>query len=392
MKTELHIEWTIGDIVKGFIFDTNEGKGLFGMNGNLVIQPEYQRNYVYNDGKGRDVEVIESVLKGYPIGLMYFVETDEGKYEILDGQQRITTLGRFINETNKFAVNDENDNPMYFSNFSLEKQQKILNTPLTIYVCKGTSEEINEWFKTINIKGVPLNDQEILNAIYHGSFVNLARKVFSNPRNANIRKWSNYVKRDVLRQGYLEVALKWVSQNNVAEYMAKHKNDDNTEELENFFNSVIDWASGLFETTSSKIIQDLDWGNLYRSYHSNQYDKTKINKRVEELAADGYVNNKKGIVEFLLGNETKPQLLNVRLFNDKNMLIAKYNQQTNEAKEKEISNCPLCAVGNNSNSKRIYKFEEMDADHITAWSKGGTTTIDNLQMLCKTHNRAKGNK
>ena len=175
MKTTLHTEWTVADICKGFTYNELEGKGLFGLDGKLTIQPEYQRHYIYNDGK-RDVAVIESLLKGYPIGLIYFNRTNDGRYEVLDGQQRITSFGRFV--TGKFAIKDANDNVQYFSGLPEESQKKILQSSLLVYECVGEEKEIKEWFKTINIVGVPLNEQELLNAIYSGGFVNAAKQVF----------------------------------------------------------------------------------------------------------------------------------------------------------------------------------------------------------------------
>ena len=205
MNKELITTWTVKDLCAGFAFDKNEGKGLYGLNGKLIIQPEYQRNYIYDKG-GKDVEVIRSLLKGYPLGLIYFVKNSDGKYEVLDGQQRITSFGRFVNSTYPFAVPDENDNPRYFDSLNPEEQEKILNTELTIYVCEGTSQEIQEWFEKINIAGEKLTPQELRNAAYHGPFVTLARKVYSNSSNANMNKWLTYIKGDPKRQEVLEKA------------------------------------------------------------------------------------------------------------------------------------------------------------------------------------------
>lgn len=217
MKTRLNTQITIAKLCEGFQYNELEGKGLFGLNGKLTIQPEYQRNYIYADGK-KDVAVIHSILKGYPLGLIYFNQTDDDKFEVLDGQQRITSIGRFV--TNKFAVLDENNIPCYFSSLPEDKRQFILNTTLLIYECKGTESEIKEWFKTINIAGVPLNEQELLNAVYSGSFVTLAKAEFSNSQNANVQKWSAFVKGSVIRQDFLACALNWVSKGNISDYMS----------------------------------------------------------------------------------------------------------------------------------------------------------------------------
>ena len=385
MITELHTEWTVEDICKGFVYNELEGKGLYGMSGKLTIQPEYQRNYIYADGK-KDVAVIESILKGYPIGLIYFNKNGE-QLEVLDGQQRITSLGRFV--TSKFAIVD-NGVPQYFRGLLEDKKAKILNTKLLIYVCEGEESEIKEWFKTINIVGVPLNKQEILNAIYSGEFTTLAKEEFSNSQNTLVNKWSAYINGVVNRQDFLACALNWVSKDNVEDYMSKHRHDNNINELKTYFNSVIDWVDGVFTDVYDEM-RGLEWGRLYETYHKQPYDSQAIAKKVSELYGDDFIKNKKGIFEFVLGGCVDSKLLEVRIFDDRDKK-AVYNKQTAEAKEKGFSNCPLCALGNDNNKTRIWQLKEMDADHVTAWSKGGATDISNCQMLCKTHNRAKGNK
>lgn len=387
MKTELRTDITIEKLCEGFVYNEFEEKGLFGLNGRLVIQPEYQRNYIYNDGK-KDVAVINSLLSGYPIGLIYFNKNGD-KYEVLDGQQRITSIGRFI--TNKFAVKVDG----YERNFdSLDKeiQEKLLKTPLTIYICEGTEKEIKDWFQTINIVGVPLNEQELLNAVYSGQFVNLCREEFSNSQNSNIQKWECYISGNVKRQDFLHTALEWVSKGNVSDYMARHRTDDNINELKVYFNSVIDWLNSTFKTVDSTMC-GLDWGRIYEEYHKNSYDINKLDSRISELLADWRVTDKKGIYEYVLSGEIleKKPLLNIRLF-DKSVIKTIYNLQTNEAAKNGTSNCPMCTAAEGSNKNRIYKENEMDADHATAWSKGGETDISNCVMLCKTHNRSKGNR
>ena len=388
MITTLHTDWTVGDVCKGFIYDKNEGKGLFGLNGQLIIQPEYQRNYIYGDGK-KDVAVVESLLKGYPLGLIYFVKNADGMYEVLDGQQRITSFARFVNQSWPFAV-ERNGKPRYFTSLDPDEQKKITEAPLTIYVCEGDPSEIQEWFETINIAGVPLVKQELRNASYHGSFVTKARAVFSNTGNANMNRWQTYIKGDPKRQAILETALNWVSDGDIDGYMAAHRQDTDINELKNHFDTVIDWIDAVFEYTGSEVC-GLDWGRLYRQYHTNAYSKDTVTARVDELLSDPQVTNKRGIFEYVLGGEQDTSLLNVRVFDEKTKK-AVYDKQTKEAVAKDKSNCPLCAVGHDNNKKRIYKISEMDADHVTAWSKGGATDAANCQMLCKTHNRAKGNK
>lgn len=388
MKTTLHTDWTVGDICKGFIYDKNEGKGLFGLDGKLIIQPEYQRNYIYGDGK-KDVAVVDSLLKGYPLGLIYFVLNKDGMYEVLDGQQRITSFARFVNQSWPFAV-ERNGKQRYFNSLDPDEQKKIIETKLTIYVCEGEPSEIQEWFETINIAGVPLVKQELLNASYHGPFVTKARALFSNTGNSNMNRWQTYIKGDPKRQAILETALDWVNDGDIEDYMAKHRYDTSIDELKNHFDTVIDWIDSIFEYTGSEVC-GLEWGRLYREYHTKAYSKDYVTKRVDELLADTQITNKRGIFEYILGGEQDTTLLNVRVFDEKTKK-AVYDRQTREAMEKEISNCPFCAIGHDNNAKRIYRLNEMDADHVTAWSRGGATDASNCQMLCKTHNRAKGNK
>lgn len=387
MNTTLRTDIKIKDICEGFVYNDLEGKGLFGLSGKLTIQPEYQRNYIYADGK-KDVAVIESILKGYPLGLIYFVKVDDNKFEVLDGQQRITSFGRYV--TNKFAVKDENGMEQYFDGIAKDKMQKILETPLLIYECEGKESEIKEWFKTINIAGVPLSEQELNNAIYSGPFVTLAKEEFSNSQNANVQKWSAYIKGSVNRQHFLERALDWVSKGNISDYMSRHRYDNNIKELKNYFNSVIDWVAVTFIDVESEMC-GLEWGRLYEQYHKTGYDPKKISVQVQELYADSYVKNRRGIFEYILGGSTDTKLLEVRVF-DEATKKSVYAKQKTEAEKKVISNCPLCAVGNNTNKTKIWPLAEMDADHVSAWSKGGATDIKNCEMLCKTHNRAKGNK
>ena len=387
MKTELNIDLTIEKVCEGFVYNEYEGKGLFGLAGKLTIQPEYQRNYIYADGK-KDVAVIQSVLKGYPIGLIYFTKVSDNKFEVLDGQQRITSIGRFL--TCKFAIEDKNGMPQYFSALAEDLQRKILDTKLTIYECSGTESEIKEWFKTINIAGIPLNEQELLNAIYSGPFVTLAKTEFSNSQNSNIQKWSAYITGDVKRQDYLRTALMWVSKGNIDDYMSRHRFDTNITELKVYFNSVIDWISSVFTDVKSEM-RGLNWGNLYERFHKNAYDPNEVHEKLTSLYADFFVKNRKGIFEYILGRCEDTKLLDIRIFDDVTKQTV-YEKQTKKAKEKGISNCPLCALGNDNNKSRIYKLKEMDADHVTAWSNGGATDISNCTMLCATHNRAKGNK
>lgn len=386
MKTTLRTDITINDICKGFTYNELEGKGLYGLSGKLTIQPEYQRNYIYADGI-RDVAVIESILKGYPLGILYFVKTGEDTFEVLDGQQRITSFGRYV--IGKFAVKvDGMEN--YFSGLNEDLQQKILDTKLLIYECEGTESEIKEWFKTINIAGIPLNEQELLNAIYSGKFVTEAKREFSNSQNSNVQKWKAYVKGDVKRQDFLSCTLEWVSKGEKEKYMSEHRNSDNINELKTYFTTVIDWISGVFKSVEKEMC-GLKWGELYEKYGKHPYNPDEVDKKLKELYADGSVKKRSGIFEYILGGCIDTKLLEIRVFEDRDKRIV-YENQTKLANENQLSNCPLCAISDNVNKTRIWKLSEMDADHVTAWSKGGSTDITNCQMLCITHNRAKGNR
>lgn len=388
MKATLRADITVDDICSGFVYNQLEGKGLFGLSGTLTIQPEYQRNYIYAEGGGkREQAVIHSVLKGYPLGLIYFNKVADGKFEVLDGQQRITSIGRFV--TNKFAIMD-NGNPKNFGSLPIDQQEAILNSNLLIYECEGTETEIKQWFETINIAGVPLNAQELLNAIYSGPFVTLAKSEFSNSQNANIQKWSAYVKGSANRQDFLERALEWVSGDDIGGYMSAHRKHGDITELKNHFNSVIDWVSSVF-TDVEKEMQGLEWGRLYEQHHTKPYSPTQVSAAVRQLYADPFVKNRRGVFEYILGGSSDKKLLDVRVF-DEATKRSVYDQQTQAAQAGGHSNCPLCALGHDSNKARIWKFAEMDADHVSAWSKGGASSASNCQMLCVTHNRAKGNR
>jgi hypothetical protein len=388
MKTTLRTDLTVANLCDGFVYNQLEGKGLFGLGGKLTIQPEYQRNYIYADNGGKKEQaVIESLLKGYPLGLIYFNKVEKNRFEVLDGQQRITSIGRFV--TNKFAIMD-NGHPKNFDSLAADQKARILGSTLLIYECEGTETEIKQWFQTINIAGVPLNQQELLNAIYSGPFVTRAKAEFSNGQNANIQKWSAYVKGSANRQDFLERALEWVSQGDIGGYMSRHRANDNINELKTYFNSVIDWVSSVFADVE-KEMQGLEWGRLYEQYHSQSYDPAQVSGEVKRLYGDPYVKNRRGIFEYILGGSQDSRLLDVRVFDDATKKSV-YAKQTTAAKAEGISNCPLCAVGHGANKSRIWDFAEMDADHVAAWSKGGGSSAENCQMLCVTHNRAKGNK
>jgi hypothetical protein len=388
VNTTLRTGITVADICDGFVYNQLEGKGLFGLGGKLTIQPEYQRNYIYADGGGKkEQDVIHSLLKRYPLGLIYFNKVGKDKFEVLDGQQRITSIGRFV--TGKFAIMDSG-NPKYFDSLPADQRTVIQNSKLLIYECEGLEKEIKDWFETINIAGVELKPQERLNAIFSGTFVTLAKAEFSNSQNTNIQKWSAYIKGSANRQEFLERAMDWVSKGDIAGYMSQHRNDKNITELKKYFNSVIDWVSTVFTDVESEM-RGLEWGRLYEAYHTQAYNPAKVSAEVQKLYGDPYVQDRKGIFEYILGGSTDTKLLNVRVFDDATKKSV-YASQTKKAEGKGVSNCPHCAIGHDANKNKVWKLAEMEADHVAAWSKGGGTDIKNCQMLCKTHNRAKGNR
>lgn len=386
MKTTLK-QYSVREIVDGFTYNSYEGKGLFGLGGKLTIQPEYQRNYIYAEEK-KDVSCIYSLLKGYPLGLIYFNKINKANLEVLDGQQRITSIGRFVK--GKFTIMDTNKNRNYFSGLSNDQQDKIMNSKLLVYECEGTESEIKEWFRVINIAGIPLNEQETRNAVYSGPFVSLAKEEFSNSQNANIQKWSAFIKGTASRQDFLQVALDWTSKGQIDSYMSQHRYDDNINELKLYFNTVIDWISSVFVDIKPEM-NTPKWGTLYEKYHTIPYDPQKVDIRVQELYQDSDIKRKSGIFEFILGNETDPRLLNIRTFpvTDKKTV---YSEQTNKAKKEKTSNCPICNTDVDfKHTDHIWQYKEMEGDHVIPWSKGGKTEKTNLQMICKHHNAMKSN-
>lgn len=389
MNTTLHT-YTVREMVDGFVYNELEGRGVFGLSGKLTIQPEYQRNYIYAE-KNKEAAVVNSLLKGYPLGLIYFNVAAEDQFEVLDGQQRITSIGRFV--TGRFSIRDENDREQMFLSLPADKQTKILESKLLVYHCFGVESEIKEWFKTINIAGIQLNDQEMLNAVFSGPFVMLAKAEFSNSNNSNVQNWRAYIKGSANRQDFLATALSWVAASKGQEtdrYMADHRFDENIAELKTYFNTVLDWVSSVFRDVEKEMC-GLEWGRLYEKFHEKSYNPSKVSNSVHKLYEDVYVKNKRGIFEYILGGETEVQFLDIRVF-DEASKKSTYAKQTAAAKSKGKSNCPLCAIGHDAAKNKIWNLKDMDADHVTAWSKGGATHIKNCQMLCKTHNRAKGNR
>jgi len=357
MKVEL-FPILVGDIVNGYI--DNGENGVFGFGGKLNIRPKYQREFVYKD-KQRDA-VIETITKNFPLNVMYWAKNDDETFELLDGQQRTISICQYVN--GDFSINER-----CFHNLTDTEREQILNYPLMIYICDGNDKERLEWFRTINIAGEKLTEQELLNINYTGKWLEDAKKKFS--KNAciatQIQNKYQLTNGSPIRQEQLEIALEWISKGKVAKYMAQHQHDNNANELWLYFSSVIEWVKVIFPKYR-KEMKGLNWGKLYDEYNKNQYDVEELEKEINRLMADDDVTNKKGIFEYLLSNKSadKERLLSIRAFTD---------SQKRSAYEKQKGICPICG--------REFVIEDMQGDHIVEWSRGGKTTMDNLQMVCK---------
>ena len=363
-------ETTIGEVYNGY---TDNGEsGIVGYGGLLNIRPAYQREFVYKD-KQRDA-VIDTIFKGFPLNVMYWVKNADGTYELLDGQQRTISFCQYIDGV--FNVADTNGNPLYFHNMSEKEQSKFLSYKLFIYVCEGSDEERLDWFRTINIAGEKLTEQELLNANYVGPWLTSAKLRFSKNNCVAYNIGSDYVKGTPIRQDYLETAIAWISGGKVAEYMAAHQFDENADELYAHYRKVIEWVQGVFTNYRSEM-KGLDWGRLYAAYSENKYDSVRLEEQVSELMANDEVTDKKGVYEYVLSgcDEYIARKLSKRTFSsgDKRAVY-----------ERQGGVCPKCG--------KHYEIAEMDGDHIVPWWRGGKTTIDNLQMLCKKCNGVKSGK
>ncbi|WP_122943376.1 DUF262 domain-containing protein [Brachybacterium sp. EE-P12] len=415
MKTTLLQDTTVRDILDGFTWDPTEDKGLHGWGGKLTIQPEYQRNYVYGlDGGAKEVKVIESLLRGYPLGLLYFVhdpkKTDH-PYEVLDGQQRITSIGRYLQ--GQFSVLVDGYEKRYAS-LDPAIKDRILDAKLLVYVCEGTEAQIKRWFETINIAGEPLTKQELRNAVYAGPFVTAAKRSFSKVNNnKNLERWLEWLPfspADAKRQRVLERALEWVSSRDdpaeadddrrVNLYMDAHQPSGDVSAIVGHMDTVTGWAESLFPNGGSGRLglTKQDWHQLWTDYRGVVGDDAdarltaaEFEARCMELVKDDEIRGANGIIEFVLGDETDGRLLNLRGF-DPSTKKRVYNRQTAEAQRRQVSNCPDCAqypADRNDQGTRVWALSDMDGDHIKPWSKGGKTVEDNCQMLCKRHNSAK---
>jgi len=374
MKVELH-EIPIQDVVhyskhlkecQGYI--DKEDEGVYGMRGRLSIRPIYQREFIYKD-KQRDA-VIQTVRNNFPLNVLYWVENRDGSYEVLDGQQRLISIGQYI--SSKFTIEWPGFGGQYFHNLTEDQTDQILNYRLMVYFCEGTDSEKLDWFRIINIAGEKLAEQELRNAIFAGPWLSDAKRHFSRNGCAAYQIASNLLKGTAIRQDYLETAIGWISNNNIEAYMADNQYVENAKELWSYFEAVIEWAEKLFPTYR-KQMKGIAWGELYNSYGNKEYDPKEIEEIVAKLMQDEDVTKKAGIYPYIFDGEEKH--LNIRTFSD--------NQKI-ESYEKQKGICAYCG--------EHFELDEMEADHITPWSKGGKTEPGNCQMLCVQCNRSKGAK
>jgi hypothetical protein len=379
----------VRDLVEDY--EDNEEQGVRAYGGKLDVRPPYQREFVYKD-KQRDA-VIATLRKDFPLNVMYWAvrdsleSTDDPLFEIIDGQQRTISICQYVDGDFSILIDGHQ---LGFYNLQDDQQQQILDYELMVYLCEGTDSEKLDWFKTINIAGEKLTPQELRNAVYHGSFVSDAKRYFSRTGCPAYQIANDYMTGTPIRQEYFETAIEWINGGKVDEYMRDHQHDSNATPLWDYFKAVIEWVEETFPVKRPKM-KSVQWGPLYNSHKDDSLDPVALENRVEALMSDIDVKRKTGIYEYVLGGESDTKLLEVRVFDEKTKL-AKYGQQKADAQEAGVSNCPLCAQSRNANSTRIYEFEEMDADHVTAWSNDGSSDIGNCEMLCITHNRSKGNR
>ena len=361
MKIELH-EIPVRDVVNGYK-DSAEN-GVVGYGGRLDIRPAFQREFIYKD-RQRD-EVIRTIQKDFPLNVMYWSVRSDGGYEMLDGQQRTISICQYVN-------GDYSIEHRAFYNLTQTEQDQILDYSLMIYICEGTDKEKLEWFKIINIAGEELTAQELRNAIYTGEWLTEAKKYFSKSQCPAYQLAGDYMSGSAIRQNYLETVLKWIAARDgveIEDYMSAHQHDTNCNELWLYFQSVINWVQVTFPKYRGKLMKGLEWGLFYNLYGSGKYDPKALEARIVELLDDEDVSNQRGIYEYLLDGQERH--LSIRAFSPK---------MARTAYERQKGICPAC--------KKHFELEQMQADHITPWSKGGKTIPENCQMLCADCNRRK---
>lgn len=354
-------EITVRELTNGY--QDNEEDGVVGYGGKLDIRPPYQREFIYED-KQRDL-VINTVIEGFPLNTMYWAVRDDGNYEIIDGQQRTISICKYV-------AKDFSFNMKYFHSLTDDEREKILNYKLMVYFCSGTDSERLDWFKTINIAGLELSEQELRNAVYSGSWVTDAKRHFSKKGCPAYGIAGDYMSGKINRQKYLETAIDWISKGNIEIYMSRNQHESNANELWLYFSSVITWVKTVFPKYR-KEMKGLPWGFLYNEFKDQKFDSKKLGEEVDRLMMDEDIDSKKGIYQYLLTGKEK--YLNLRAFSD---------SQKREAYERQEGICPEC--------NKHFELEEMEGDHITPWHEGGKTSPENCQMLCRDDNRRKSGK
>ena len=361
MNIELK-EITIQELSDGF--EDNNEDGVVGFCGKLDIRPSYQREFIYKD-KQRDA-VINTITKNFPLNVMYWAVREDGTFEVIDGQQRTISICQYID--GDFAFQNR-----YFHNLKADEKEKILNYTLMVYVCSGTESEKLEWFKTINIAGEKLTEQELRNAVYTGSWVSDAKRYFSKSGCVAYNIGSDYLNGSPIRQEFLETAIDWISEGKIENYMATHQHDPNATALWLYFQSVITWVNATFTVKRKKFMKGIQWGLFYNKYKDVVFDTKAIEEETARLIADDEVEKKSGIYAYILTKDER--YLGIRTFSD-------------SVKQKVYENqkgiCPIC--------KNHFDISEMEGDHITPWVEGGKTIEENCQMLCKDDNRRKSSK
>jgi len=361
MKIELK-EITVRDLTNGY--EDNQENGVIGYGGKLDIRPPYQREFIYKD-KQREA-VIDTITKDFPLNVMYWAVREDGTFEVIDGQQRTISICQYID--GDFAFQNR-----YFHNLKADEKEKILNYTLMVYVCSGTESEKLEWFKTINIAGEKLTEQELRNAVYTGSWVSDAKRYFSKSGCVAYNIGSDYLNGSPIRQEFLETAIDWISEGKIENYMATHQHDPNATALWLYFQSVITWVNATFTVKRKKFMKGIQWGLFYNKYKDVVFDTKAIEEETARLIADDEVEKKSGIYAYILTKDER--YLGIRTFSD-------------SVKQKVYENqkgiCPIC--------KNHFDISEMEGDHITPWVEGGKTIEENCQMLCKDDNRRKSSK
>ena len=375
MEIKLY-EIPVREVFEGY--ENNEETGqVVAYGGRLNVRPAYQREFVYDDKKKK--AVMNSILNEFPLNVMYWSENEDGTYEMLDGQQRTISICDWLDSGYSIIANPASPNTPYYAHTSKELTEKVLDYKLMIYVCKGTNNEKLDWFKIINIAGEKLTDQELRNAIYTGAWLADAKKYFSKNQCVAYKLGERYMNGTPIRQEYLETVLAWISSvegKTIEEYMAEHQHDTHATPLKQYYKSVIDWVDLTFPVYR-KIMKGLDWGLLYNEYGKIVYDPNALEMEIKELLKDDDVTKQKGIYEYLLSGKKKEKALSIRQFTA-NERLTMY--------ERQDGICPMC---NAEGKNRRWKIEEMHADHIVPWSKGGHTNLENGQMLCREHNLMK---